>query len=77
VLFDSDTQAEVGRHEFESKIAIDVGKSKSLLGASDTPPAAVVHVSKSDKETREQYSDRVDIRRVVYEDGTVWERGRQ
>ncbi len=77
VLYDPATQAEVGRHEFESKVAIAVGKSKSLRGASSIPPASVIHVSKSDKETREQYADRVDIRRVLYEDGTVWERGRQ
>jgi hypothetical protein len=77
VLFDPATRAEVGRHEFESKVGIGVGKSKSLLGTSSMPPASVVHVSKSDKETREQYADRVDIRRVVYEDGTVWERTRE
>ena len=76
VLFDPATRAEVGRHEFESKVGIDVGKSKSLTGTSSMPPASVVHVSKSDRETREQYAERVDIRRVVYEDGTVWERVR-
>ena len=77
VLYDPATRAEVGRHEFESKVSIGVGQSKSLQGASSMPPASVVHVSKSDRETREQYADRVDIRRVVYEDGTVWERGRR
>ncbi|HJQ32346.1 MAG TPA: hypothetical protein VJ866_09210 [Pyrinomonadaceae bacterium] len=74
VLYNPATKDEVGHHEFESNVGIEVGKSKSLVGASSMPPASVVHVSQSDKETREQYADRVDIRRVVYEDGTVWER---
>ena len=76
VLYNPATKDEVGRHEFESRVGIEVGKSKSLVGASSMPPASVVHVSQSDKETREQYADRVDIHRVVYEDGTVWERGK-
>lgn len=77
VLFDPATQREVGRHSFESKADISAGKTKSLLGFSTTPPAAVVDVSKSDKEKPGQYSERVEIHRVVYEDGTVWERGQQ
>ena len=78
VLFDEATQREVGRHSFESKAGISAGKTKSLLGFSTTPPATVIDVKKSDKDTaRGQFSERVEIQRVVYDDGTVWERGRQ
>jgi hypothetical protein len=75
VLFDVDTQREVGRHLFESRVGIDVGKSKGLTAWSTQPPATVVDVSKSDKESRGQFSERIDVQRVQYDDGTVWERG--
>ncbi len=74
VLFDEGTQREVGRHLFESRVGIDVGKSKGLTAWSTQPPATAVDVSKSDKESRGQFSERVDVQRVEYDDGTVWER---
>ena len=78
VLFDEATQREVGNHAFESKVGLGVGKSKSLMGVSTEPPARIVDVSKSNKETtRGQYTERVEIHRVVYDDGTIWERARQ
>lgn len=78
VLFDEAAQREVGNHAFESKVGLGVGKSKSLVGFSTEPPASVVDVSKSNKETaRGQYTERVEIHRVVYADGTVWERDRR
>ncbi len=78
VLFDPATLREVGHHTFESKAGIPAGKTKSLMGFSTAPPATVVDVKQSDKETAAgQFSERVEIQRVVYEDGTVWERGRQ
>ncbi len=77
VLFDPATEREVGRHAFESKAGIPAGKTKSLTGLSTTPPATVVDVKQTDKEWPGQFSERVEIQRVVYDDGTVWERGRQ
>ena len=77
VLLDTETKREVGRHLFESKGGIDAGKSKGLTGLSTQPLAAVVDASKPAKESRGQYTERVDIRRVEYEDGTVWEREQQ
>ena len=77
VLTDPATQREVGRHSFETKASIGVGKNQTLAGWSTLPPASVVDVKKSDKEHRDQFSERVDIHRVVYEDGTVWERTRK
>lgn len=73
VLFEAETEREVGRHLFESKVGLGVGKSKGLAAWSTEPPAAVVDVSKSDKETG-QFSERIDIKRVEYDDGTFWKR---
>ena len=75
VLFDAATQREMGRNQFESKVSIGVGKTKDLFGSSKTPPATIVDVSKSDKVERGQYAEAVEIQRVEYSDGTVWERG--
>lgn len=75
VLFDPATEREVGRHAFETKAGIGVGKQQTLSARSGNPPVSVVDVSKSDKEKRGQYAERVEIRRVVYEGGAVWERG--
>ena len=77
VLFDPATEREVGRHAFETKAGIGVGKDQTLSARSEIPPASVVDVKKTNKEARDQYSERVEIRRVVYEDGTSWERERQ
>ena len=75
VLFEAETEREVGRHLFESKVGIGVGKSKGLAAWSTEPPAGVVHVSQSDKEKPGQFAERIDIKRVEYDDGTFWERG--
>lgn len=77
VLYDQQTEREVGRHLFESKVGIDVGKSKGLAAWSTQPPATVVDVSKTDRESRGQFAERIDVQRVEYEDGTVWERPRK
>ena len=77
VLTDPATRREVGHHSFETRTGIGAGKNQTLSGRSELPPASVVDVKKSDRETRGQYAERVDIRRVVYEDGTDWERERK
>lgn len=77
VLFDPSTQREVGRHSFETKAGIDLGKGKTLVGMSTLPPVSVVDARKTEKETRPRLTERVDIRRVVYADGAVWERPRE
>lgn len=75
VLFDAATKREVGHNEFESKVSVGVGKKKDLIASSKTPPATIVDVTKSDKVVRGQYAERIDIKRVEYEDGTFWEHG--
>lgn len=77
VLFDQATQREMGRNQFESRVGIGVGKTKDLFGSSKRPPAMVVDASKSDKVERGQYAEGVEIRRVEYSDGTVWQRDQE
>lgn len=77
VLFDPATEREVGRHAFETKAGIGVGKRQTLSARSGQPPATAVDVGQSDREKRGQFAERVEIRRVVYEGGSVWERERE
>jgi len=73
ILVEPGTQQEVGHHQFETKVGLGAGQTKSVTAYSLMPPATTVNVSKSDKQVRGQYTERVDISHVVYEDGTVWE----
>jgi len=72
-LFDLDTDVAVGRHRFTSTVSIRAGKTAKLVGRSKTPPARVVQATKSSKETRERYSERVIIDCIEYSDGTSWQ----
>ena len=75
VLLDRATQRQVGSQAFESKIDLGAGKSMSLTGVATRPPVVTVDVSKSDRDTKPgQHLERVEIHRVVYEDGTAWQR---
>ena len=74
VLFDPDTQREVGRHRHTSEASIRPGKNKNLVGHSTQPPANVVDAMKPGEPLRDKYSERVVIQRIEYDDGSVWQR---
>lgn len=74
VLFDPNTGREVGSHEFTNEESISPGKTKKMTGYSITSPASVVDVTKSGEEAPGQYSERVVIHRIEYEDGSSWQR---
>ncbi|HEV2862595.1 MAG TPA: hypothetical protein VGX48_16395 [Pyrinomonadaceae bacterium] len=74
---DPGTQAEVGRHSYIHKVKLRPGKSVELMGLSDAPPARVVDVKdskKSAQEMRNKYAERIRVTRILYADGTTWER---
>jgi hypothetical protein len=75
VLLDPGTGSEAGHNRFVHEAGLRPGKSKGLIARSPSPPARVIDVSRSDKETRGQFSEHVVIHRIIYEDGTTWERG--
>jgi hypothetical protein len=73
VLEQSPAGREAGRHRFESQVNIRPGKSEKLIGRSAAPPAQVVNVSKSNKQSRDQFAESLSIRRIEYADGTAWQ----
>jgi hypothetical protein len=74
VFFEQADGKEVGRHTFKNRVKIQPGKSAELSRRTASPPTNVVDISKTAKDLKEQYAERVEIQRVEYEDGSVWTR---
>jgi hypothetical protein len=64
---------EAGRHRFTSKVGVSPGRTKKLVGRSASPPSNTVDVQGGADGAPARYSERVVIRRVEYDDGSVWE----
>ncbi|MGI8786375.1 MAG: hypothetical protein ACR2HG_01255 [Pyrinomonadaceae bacterium] len=72
VFFEAGTQKEVGRRQFETKVSIDPGKTKTLIAHSSSPPTETVNVAKADKKMRDQYAEQIAVQSIEYADGSVW-----
>jgi hypothetical protein len=69
LFVDPDTQEELGRHLYSTKIKIRPGQNSDLVGRSASPQTSVVNVKSTGKEPSEQ----IVIYRVEYDDGSVWQ----
>lgn len=74
VFFDPNTQQDAGRHQYRSEISLRPGKTKNLVGFSQSPQTGVVDVMKTGTKLQRQYAERVVISRIEYADGSVWQR---
>jgi hypothetical protein len=74
VFFDSATRAEVGRHQFTSDSKIEPGKKKEFGFLISAPPSKTVSVHALNDKERQGLVEEVVLVRVVYDDGTVWQR---
>ena len=70
IIFDSKTNEELGTHEFESFEKVGPNKAKSLTAKSRLSPTRVVPIQITDKSAT---IERVVIKCVIYEDGTLWQ----
>lgn len=68
-FLDPDTQQELGRHLYTTKVKIRPGQDNELVGRSAKPQTSIVNVKNAGKELSEQ----VVIFRVQYDDGSVWQ----
>ncbi|MDQ1639841.1 MAG: hypothetical protein QOF62_3180 [Pyrinomonadaceae bacterium] len=73
-MFDTDKHEEVGRTSCTSKVNLHPGKTVDLVGTSSQSPIGVIDVSKSGKEIKGAYTERVVINRIEYDDGSSWQR---
>jgi len=69
IILDSKTNEELGTHEFENIERISPNKVKALNAKSPVSPTRVVPVQETDKSAT---TEKVVVRCVVYEDGTLW-----
>jgi hypothetical protein len=74
VFYDPATEKEVKRHALKNTVKLQPGKSVELARRTASPPTTVVDVQKTGKKFKEQYAERVEIQRIEYADGSVWER---
>jgi hypothetical protein len=73
LLFDPDTEVEVGHHRFRHTIKVRPGKTATLTTLTGNPPTAVIPANKA-ADVEPKYSERVVISRIEYNDGSSWQR---
>lgn len=74
VFTDAATGEEVGRHQFTSDEKIGPGKQGSVTIYIGAPPARTISVSSLNSKERDSINGRVEVVRVLYADGAVWEK---
>jgi hypothetical protein len=74
VFFDTANQNETGRLQISSEEKIGPGKNKGLKVYTSRPPNATVSAQNLNDKERQNMSEQVFIMRIVYSDGSVWQR---
>jgi len=74
VFTDAATGQEVGRHQFAGGEKIGPGKRREFAYFIPSPPTRTVSAHALNRKEREGLSEQVVVVRVLYEDGTVWQR---
>lgn len=73
LFFDSDKVEQIGQLSFQQRVKIRPGKTTELIRQSAMPPTRVIDATKANK-GEVKLSEEVFIRRIEYEDGSVWQR---
>jgi hypothetical protein len=73
IITDSSTNEELGRHNFVSFEKVARSSSRALRVRSRVSPSRIVTVQDSPPPGNSTVVDRVILRCVVYDDGTLWE----
>jgi hypothetical protein len=73
VFYERDTENEMGRQEFTSVEHIAPGKTKELTVTMTSPPTKTVSVTSLNLEERNRFTEKIEIVRVKYADGHIWE----
>lgn len=73
-FIDPDTHELMGTRKIVSELKLRPGKIHEIKAYSRTQPAKIVNVNKLDRKYKDQFSERVIIHRIHYNDGTAWQR---
>ena len=74
VFLDAATREVLGRREFTAVEKIAPGKAKELAFFVPSPPTQKISAQALDRRERDGLAEQVVVVRVLYEDGTVWQR---
>lgn len=74
VFTDAATGQELGRHQFAGAEKIGPGKKREFSYFIPSPPTRTVSADALNRKEREGLAEQVVVVRVLYEDGTVWQR---
>jgi hypothetical protein len=74
VFTDAVTGDELGRHKFTSEGRVSPGKAREFSFFIPNPPTLRVSAYALDKNERASLGEQVILIRILYEDGTVWQR---
>jgi hypothetical protein len=74
VFTDAATGQELGRHKFAGGEKIAPGKKREFSYFIPAPPTRTVSASALNRKEREGLAEQVIVVRVIYDDGTVWQR---
>jgi hypothetical protein len=72
IFIDPGSNKEIAAHRFFSYEKVATNKSFALRGKSALPPSKVVSVQGLEKDRRSPYFERVEIKCVMYADGSFW-----
>jgi hypothetical protein len=73
VFLERGTENELGRQQFTSDEQIGAGKSKELTVTIKSPPTKTVSVTSLNLEERDRFTEKIQLIRVKYADGRVWQ----
>jgi hypothetical protein len=73
VFFERGTENELGRQQFTSDEQIGSGKTKELTVTITSPPTHTVSVTALNLEERKRFTEKIELVRVKYADGHVWQ----
>lgn len=74
IFYDLESDKELDRHKIFSFQTIGKGKSAAVKGASFAPPSKVVTYKSLELNSRSPYTERVEVRCVLYSNNTFWKR---
>jgi hypothetical protein len=74
VFTDAATGEMLGRREFTGVEKIEPGKAKELDFLTVSPPAQRISLQSLNRKERDAMAEQVVVVRILYDDGTVWQR---
>ena len=61
IVFDPETEIEVGRHRFTGRVSVRAGRTAKLVARSKTPPSSIIQVGKSSEDLPHKHTDRKSV----------------